>query len=146
MPIADQAYIRTCGNHYASQVQGTSTNFQYSHSQRMRMRPKALGCCHQLRLPSVSDLYIFQSRKYHRYRVQEESTEMPSLMHQDKRRLGEKYLVLRSYSGSAGYQNGFPDFSPQFWPAYQAGYHMTPRMCQTSSRIPFVLPSMPYHS
>src|SRR5213078_4566659 len=100
----------------------------------MRMRPEALGCCHQLRLPSVSNLYIFLSRKCRRYRVQEESTETPSRMHQNKRRLAEKRLVLRSNSGSALDRNGFPDFSPQFWPAYEAGYHMTPHTCQTSSR------------
>src|SRR6266508_3901244 len=69
----------------ASRVQGTSTNFQYSHSQRMRMRSEPLDCCHQLRLLSVSDLYIFLSRKSHRYRVKEDSTETPSRMHQDKK-------------------------------------------------------------
>src|SRR6266540_1240806 len=85
----------------ASQVQGTSTNFQYSHSQRMRMRSEPLGCCHQLRLLSVSDLYIFLSRKCHRYRVKEDSIETPSRMHQDKKMLAEERLVLRSNSGSA---------------------------------------------
>src|SRR6266542_1827622 len=33
-----------------------------------------------------------------------------------------------------------------FWQAYEACYHMTPHTCQISSRTPFVLPSMPYHS
>src|SRR5438105_12128090 len=147
MPIADQAYIRTCGNHVTlhkfKEPVPTSSILILNECEcdRKHLVVAINSDCRQ-----YLTFIFFQSRKCHRYRVQEESTETPSRMHQDKRRLGEKCLALRSYSGSAGYQNGFSDFSPQFWPAYQAGYHMTPRMCQTSSRTPFVLPSMPFRS
>src|SRR6266540_7244715 len=104
------------------------------------MRPEPLGCCHQLRLLSVSDLYISLSGKSHRCRVKEDSTGMPSRMDQDKRILAEESLVLRSNSGSAGLPNCFPDFSQQFCTTYEAGYHMMPHTFQTSSRTPFFFP------
>jgi len=147
MPITDEANIMTCSNNVnLHTVQGTSTSSLFSHSQQKQRRWEPPACCNQLQSLSVLSSYISLSRMCRRYTEQEDNTKMPSHMHQGKRKHGAEIQVPHTNSVQCRYQSCFQDFSAQLLTACEAGYHMMPHMCRTSSQTPFVLPVKPLHN
>src|SRR5438132_5844084 len=120
MPIADQAYIRTCGNHVTlhkfKEPVPTSSILILNECECDR---KHLVVAINSNCRQYLTFIFFSQESAIDTEYRKTVLKRPDACTKTKEDSMKKRLVLRSYSGSGSHQNGFPDFSPQFWQAYE---------------------------